>query len=150
MGQAAGVAVDAQDHIWVVQRPKSLTDDERGATLAPPRSLCCVPAPPVLQFDAEGNLLQAWGGPGAGYEWLLVEGIDENGFAFSNDYGGFGAQALAGLNIMMSPTVGLYGEGVYNWTNVEADFFDPVYGVGVHESVDYDGWAAHAGLKFRF
>ena len=29
MGQAAGVAVDAQDHIWVVQRPKSLTDDEK-------------------------------------------------------------------------------------------------------------------------
>ena len=69
MGQAAGVAVDARDHIWVVQRPKSLTEDERGATLTPPRSLCCVPAPPVLEFDAEGNLLQAWGGPGAGYEW---------------------------------------------------------------------------------
>src|SRR5919109_3676735 len=69
MGQAAGVAVDAQDHIWVVQRPKSLTEDERGAALTPPRSLCCVPAPPVLEFDADGNLLQAWGGHGAGYEW---------------------------------------------------------------------------------
>jgi hypothetical protein len=23
MGQAAGVAVDAQDHIWVIQRPKT-------------------------------------------------------------------------------------------------------------------------------
>ena len=41
MGQAAGVAVDRQDHIWVVQRPKSLTEDERGATVNPPRSLCC-------------------------------------------------------------------------------------------------------------
>jgi DNA-binding beta-propeller fold protein YncE len=69
MGQAAGVAVDGQDHVWVVQRPKSLTEDERGAALVPPRSLCCVPAPPVMQFDADGNLLQAWGGPGAGYEW---------------------------------------------------------------------------------
>lgn len=69
MGQAAGVAVDAQDHIWVVQRPRSLTEDERGASLQPPRSLCCVAAPPVLQFDAEGTLLQAWGGPGPGYEW---------------------------------------------------------------------------------
>ena len=69
MGQAAGVAVDGQDHVWVVQRPKSLTEDERGAALVPPRSLCCVPAPPVMQFDAEGTLLQAWGGPGAGYEW---------------------------------------------------------------------------------
>src|SRR6185503_10660291 len=53
MGQAAGVAIDAQDHIWVVQRPKSLTEDERGAALVPPRSLCCVPAPPVLHFDAD-------------------------------------------------------------------------------------------------
>jgi hypothetical protein len=69
MGQAAGVAVDAHDHIWVVQRPKSLTEDERGAALVPPRSICCVPAPPVMEFDAEGHLLQAWGGPGAGYEW---------------------------------------------------------------------------------
>ena len=69
MGQASGVAVDPQDHVWVVQRPKSLTEDERGAVLTPPRSICCVPAPPVMQFDAEGNLLQAWGGPGAGYEW---------------------------------------------------------------------------------
>ena len=32
MGAAAGVAVDAQDHIWVVQRPKTLTDDEKAAS----------------------------------------------------------------------------------------------------------------------
>ena len=69
MGQVAGVAVDAQDHVWVLQRPKSLTEDERGAGLVPPRSLCCRPAPPVMRFDAEGVLLQAWGGAGAGYEW---------------------------------------------------------------------------------
>jgi DNA-binding beta-propeller fold protein YncE len=69
MGQAAGVAVDRHDHIWVVQRPKSLTEDERGATLTPPRSMCCAPAPPVLEFDIEGNLLQSWGGPGPGYGW---------------------------------------------------------------------------------
>jgi hypothetical protein len=24
---------------------------------------CCLPAPAVMQFDPEGNLLQAWGGP---------------------------------------------------------------------------------------
>src|ERR1700752_3861091 len=54
MGQAAGVAVDKRDVVWVVQRPKSLTEDERGATLNPPRSLCCRPAPPVLAFDARG------------------------------------------------------------------------------------------------
>ena len=31
------MAVDAHDHVWVVQRPKSLTEDERGAALVPPR-----------------------------------------------------------------------------------------------------------------
>ena len=45
MGQAAGVATDRHDHVWVIQRPKSLTEDERGATLNPPRSLCCAPCP---------------------------------------------------------------------------------------------------------
>lgn len=73
IGQAAGVAVDARDHVWVIHRPRSLTEDERGAALTPPRSLCCVPAPPVLEFDGEGNLIQAWGGPGGGYDWPAVE-----------------------------------------------------------------------------
>ena len=45
MGQAAGVAVDAQDHVWVVQRPKTLTDDEKAATFNPPRTKCCKPGP---------------------------------------------------------------------------------------------------------
>ena len=73
MGQAAGVAVDRHDHVWVIQRPRTLTEDERGATLNPPRSLCCAPAPPVLEFDADGVLARSWGGPGAGYEWPLNE-----------------------------------------------------------------------------
>lgn len=102
-----------------------------------------------LRFPLSQGFQPYFGG-GAGYEWLLVEGIDQDGFGFSNDYGGFGAQALAGLNISMSPQVGLYGEGVYNWTTVEAEFYDPYYGVVVAESVDYDGWAVHGGLKFRF
>src|SRR5207253_8981285 len=73
MGQAAGVAVDRHDHIWVIQRPKTLTDDEKGATLTPPRSLCCAPAPPVLEFDVEGSLLQSWGGPGPDHGWPANE-----------------------------------------------------------------------------
>jgi hypothetical protein len=68
MGQAAGVAVDARDHVWIVQRPKSLTDDEKAATFNPPRTKCCKPAPPVMEFDPQGNLVQAWGGPGQGYD----------------------------------------------------------------------------------
>lgn len=85
MGQAAGVAVDAQDHIWVVQRPRTLTDDERAASLSPPRTKCCVPAPPVMEFDQEGNLLRAWGGNGNGYDWPENEHgiyIDPKGFVW--------------------------------------------------------------------
>ena len=73
LGQIGGIAVDANDHIWVFQRPSTLTDEERGAALQPPRSKCCFPAPPVLEFDGEGNLLRAWGGPGEGYEWPAGE-----------------------------------------------------------------------------
>ena len=70
LGQVGGITVDAQGHIWVIHRPRSLTDDEKGAALTPPRSKCCVSAPPVLEFDADGNLLRSWGGPGEGYEWV--------------------------------------------------------------------------------
>ena len=62
IGQVAGIAVDSRDHIWINQRPGSLTADERGAMLSPPRSECCYEAPSVMEFDAEGNLIQAWGG----------------------------------------------------------------------------------------
>jgi len=85
MGQAAGVAVDAQDHVWVIQRPKSLTNDEKAATLDPPTSKCCAPAPPVMEFDQGGKLVQAWGGPGSGYDWPQNEhgvSIDHKGFVW--------------------------------------------------------------------
>ena len=64
LGQIGGMTVDAQDHIWVFQRPRSLNDADKGATLTPKRSRCCAPAPSVMEFDADGNLIQAWGGPG--------------------------------------------------------------------------------------
>src|SRR5258708_22132986 len=55
LGQVGGVAVDAQDHVWIIQRPRTLTDDEKGAALNPPRSRCCVPAPAVIEFAPEGD-----------------------------------------------------------------------------------------------
>src|SRR5262249_61799136 len=50
-------------------RRGTLGDDEKRAASNPPRAKCCVPAPPVLVFDADGNVLRAWGGPGPGYDW---------------------------------------------------------------------------------
>jgi hypothetical protein len=69
MGQVGGMAVDRQDHVWVLQRPGSNTKDDLGAAQAPPVAQCCISAPPVLEFDADGNLLKSWGGPGSGYDW---------------------------------------------------------------------------------
>jgi len=73
IGQIGGMTVDAQDHIWVFQRPRSLNDADKGATLTPKRSRCCAPAPSVMEFDAEGNLVQAWGGPGTHPDWPVSE-----------------------------------------------------------------------------
>lgn len=73
LGQVGGMAVDRHDHIWVLQRPGSNTADELGASPATQRSQCCIAAPPVLVFDAQGNLLQSWGGPGEGYNWPILE-----------------------------------------------------------------------------
>jgi hypothetical protein len=79
-GQVASVSVDAQDHVWVLQRPGTLSPEEK------PRA-----APPLLEFDAAGNFIQAWGGPGQGYEWPNSEHgvyVDPAGFVW---IGGNGA-----------------------------------------------------------
>ena len=73
IGQVGGLTVDRENHIWVLQRPGSDTVDELGAAQTPPRSACCIAAPPVLEFDAEGKLLKSWGGPGKGYDWPASE-----------------------------------------------------------------------------
>ena len=72
LGSVTGVWVDAQDHIWLVHRGlDSLTArTEAGLATDPPTAeTCCAPAPPVLEFDQAGTLLNSWGGPGQGYEW---------------------------------------------------------------------------------
>src|SRR5580700_4258126 len=71
MGMTIGVSVDAQDNIWIIHRQGSLEPGELHATTNPPTAMCCAPAPPVLEFDSEGNLLRHWGGPGNGYDWPL-------------------------------------------------------------------------------
>ena len=55
LGEVSGVAVDARDHVWIIQRPRTASG---------------LPAPPVIEFDPEGEVVQAWGGPGRGYDWF--------------------------------------------------------------------------------
>lgn len=57
-----GMFVDPQDHIWVLNRPESITGDEADAEQDPPIAECCVRPPAVIEFDQEGNVLNAWGG----------------------------------------------------------------------------------------
>jgi hypothetical protein len=69
-GNIIGVGVDSRDHVYIIHRGAgSLEAKEIYAAENPPASECCIPAPPVLEFDADGNMLHAWGGPGPGYEW---------------------------------------------------------------------------------
>lgn len=74
LGDASSIGIDAQDRIWVLHRPRTL-----------PANQAAMSAPPVLVFDAAGNFIQAWGGPGNGYEWPEREHgihIDYKGFVW--------------------------------------------------------------------
>ena len=72
LGNTIGVDVDDRDHIFIVHR----TEDSifRGNTeigLKGGVSECCTPAPPIIEFDLDGNIVNAWGGAveGAPYTW---------------------------------------------------------------------------------
>jgi len=72
LGDASSMAIDAQDHIWVLHRPRTLKPEQPAA-------------PPVVVFDSEGNYIKAWGGDGNGYEWPQREHgiyIDNKGFVW--------------------------------------------------------------------
>jgi len=69
IGSTIGVSVDGNDHIWIIHRTGSLERMETYASANPPAAECCLPAPPVLEFNQAGDLIGHWGGPGQGYDW---------------------------------------------------------------------------------
>ena len=71
LGSTIGVGVDSRDHVFIVHRGDSTLNQrtESGMDRTPPMAECCRSAPPVLEFDPEGNLVNSWGGPGEGYTW---------------------------------------------------------------------------------
>ena len=66
--QIAGLAIDSRDHLWVIHRPRTVLDDEK-AKGSEPAARCCAMLPAVIEFDADGNYVQGWGGAGSGYDW---------------------------------------------------------------------------------
>jgi DNA-binding beta-propeller fold protein YncE len=74
LGDASSIAIDAQDNVWVLHRPRTLKPEQ--AAMA---------APPVIVFDPAGTYIKAWGGAGNGYEWPEREHgihIDYKGFVW--------------------------------------------------------------------
>ena len=77
VGAVVGVAVDSRDHVWIVHRPETLQPNETRAIWRA--------APPVIEFDPEGNVVSAWGGPGDDYEWPDLEHgihVDDDGYVW--------------------------------------------------------------------
>jgi hypothetical protein len=70
---STGLVVDKNDRIWVINRPRQVSMADAGAAQTPPISECCIPAPSLVQFDVQGNLLKSWGGPGYVPDWPILE-----------------------------------------------------------------------------
>jgi len=74
LGDPSSFAIDKQDHVWLLHRPRTLKPDQ--AAMA---------APPVMVFDRAGNFIKAWGGAANGYEWPEREHgihLDYKGFVW--------------------------------------------------------------------
>ena len=62
LGIVWAVAVDSRDHVWVLHAADRYLEE-----IADEGKL---PAPPVVEFDPDGNLVQAWGGRDQGRPWV--------------------------------------------------------------------------------
>ena len=74
-GPVSGLTVDSNDHVWIITRPREVVRPVEGKPAAPP----------IMEFDAAGNFIQGWGGPGQGYEWPNAEHgvtVDSKGFVW--------------------------------------------------------------------
>jgi DNA-binding beta-propeller fold protein YncE len=79
MGFGSAVAIDNEDNVWILSRPRGLSHPRSTAP-----DLTSTPAPPVMEFDNDGNFLQGWGGEsGPGYQW------PSNEHSITVDYKGF-------------------------------------------------------------
>ena len=88
VGIVSSVSVDRRDHVWILHRPRSVQENAKNRA-----------APPVLEFDADGHFVNAWGGAAEGYDW------PDNEHGISVDYkdnvwiGGSGFTATPALRV---------------------------------------------------
>ncbi|MSO56880.1 MAG: hypothetical protein EXQ55_08175 [Acidobacteria bacterium] len=71
IGHTTALYGSRDGHMWMLQRPSSIVDDELASNWGAGVE-CCVPAPPVIEFDQTGKVVQSWGGLGAprqGLDW---------------------------------------------------------------------------------
>ena len=70
MGQIGGLAVDAHDRIWVLQRALPYAVDEQGKKhdLEPAQRM-----PAIMVFDTQGNIVKSWGGQDYARDWPKSE-----------------------------------------------------------------------------
>ena len=82
LGMTIGIGIDSRDHVFIVHRGAATMNarTETGADANPPIGDCCRSAPPVLEFDPEGNLLNSWGGAEATHPWP----VSNHGIAVDN------------------------------------------------------------------
>ena len=74
IGDPSSIAIDAQDNVWVLSRPRTLKPEEAASA-----------APAVLVFDPAGNFIRAWTPAGSGFEWPEREHgihVDHKGFVW--------------------------------------------------------------------
>jgi hypothetical protein len=74
MGDVSSIAVDAQDNIWTLNRPRTLKDADKAMA-----------AKPIVIFKSTGEFVRQWGGDGQGYQWPEREHgilIDSKGFVW--------------------------------------------------------------------
>lgn len=73
LGHTETVVVDKDDHIWVAHyvgpMDRRMDHSLMGLNQVPPIAECCIPAPEIIQFDEQGNVLRAWGGIGYIPQW---------------------------------------------------------------------------------
>jgi hypothetical protein len=94
LGNIASIAVDRRDHVWIIHRPSTVPKAE----LTGGKKI----APPIVEFDPQGNFVRAFGGPGQGYTWM--EGGFEAPF-------GVGSEAEHGIHVDHQNNVWVAGNG---------------------------------------